>query len=174
MPGGSQNDNLNKRWRHTSQQISIRRIIFNLRDVIHIFLACKLKEMGICAISKIVQIMVVWDTDKLTQWSDQWTLRLIVDNCENKNLQNVCQRQIRKNIFPQNFLLLQYKRDPRPCLGPFVMASSTMGFKFRVFGFLPTPHANTNTKQMRSGSCHGTFYTRSSSHSNRSRCMLWI
>ena len=42
--------------------------------------------------------------------------------------------------------------DPRPRIPPRVMASSAMGLKFGVFGFLPTTHAKTNTKQMLSRS----------------------
>ena len=38
--------------------------------------------------------------------------------------------------------------DPRPPVSPCVMASSAMGFKLGVFGFLPTTHAKTNAKQM--------------------------
>ena len=35
------------------------------------------------------------------------SLQLPLDNCENKNLRNVCLSQIRENIFPQKFLLIQ-------------------------------------------------------------------
>ena len=37
---------------------------------------------------------------------------------------------------------------------PHVMASSAKGLKLGIFGFLPTTHAKTNTKQMRPRSSH--------------------
>ena len=36
------------------------------------------------------------------------SLHLLLDNRENKNSRNVCLSQIRKNIFPRKFLLIQY------------------------------------------------------------------
>ena len=42
-----------------------------------------------------------------------------------------------------------YKGDPRPRIPSRVMALSAMGFKLGVFGFLPTTHAKTSTKQLR-------------------------
>ena len=36
------------------------------------------------------------------------SLQLPLDNRENKNLRNVCLSQIRENIFPRKFLLIQY------------------------------------------------------------------
>ena len=36
------------------------------------------------------------------------SLQLPLDNRENKNSRNVCQSQIRENIFPLKFLLIQY------------------------------------------------------------------
>ena len=41
-----------------------------------------------------------------------------------------------------------YKGDPSPHIPPCVMASSAMGLKLGVFGFLLTTHAKTNTKQI--------------------------
>ena len=40
-------------------------------------------------------------------------------------------------------------RDPRTPIPPRVMASSSMGLKLGVFGFLPTTHAKANELQMR-------------------------
>ena len=45
-----------------------------------------------------------------------------------------------------------YMGDPRPPISPCVMASSAMGLKLGVFGFLPTTHAKTNAIQMPSRS----------------------
>ena len=36
------------------------------------------------------------------------SLQLPLDNRENKNSRNVCLSQIRENIFPRKFLLIQY------------------------------------------------------------------
>ena len=47
-----------------------------------------------------------------------------------------------------------YTGDPRPPIPPRVMASSAMGLKLGVFGFLPTTHAKTHAKQMRPWSLH--------------------
>ena len=37
------------------------------------------------------------------------SLQLPLDNRENKNSRNVCLDQIRENIFPRKFLLIQYQ-----------------------------------------------------------------
>ena len=40
------------------------------------------------------------------------SLQLPLDNRENKNSRNVCLSQIRENIFPRKFLLIQYQIWP--------------------------------------------------------------
>ena len=39
------------------------------------------------------------------------SLQLPLDNRENKNSRNVCLSQIRENIFPRKFLLIQYVKN---------------------------------------------------------------
>ena len=39
------------------------------------------------------------------------SLQLPLDNCENKNSRNVCLSQIRENIFPRKFLLIEGFHD---------------------------------------------------------------
>ena len=41
------------------------------------------------------------------------SLQLPLDNRKNKTSRNVCLNQIRKNIFPQKFLLIQYVICPK-------------------------------------------------------------
>ena len=65
-----------------------------------------------------------------------------------------------------------YKGHPRPHIPPRVMVSSALGLKLGVFGFLPTTHAKTNTKQNANmiSVCCAAFYTCLSSPSDHSRC----
>ena len=42
------------------------------------------------------------------------SLQLPLDNRENKNSRNVCLSQIRENIFPRKFLLIQYFKLSTP------------------------------------------------------------
>ena len=44
------------------------------------------------------------------------SLQLPLDNRKNKNSRNVCLSQIRENIFPQKFLLIQYMALHSICL----------------------------------------------------------
>ena len=55
---------------------------------------------------------------------------------------------------------------------PRVMVSSALGLKLGVFGFLPTTHAKTNTKQNANiiSVCCAAFYACLSSPSDHSRC----
>ena len=53
-----------------------------------------------------------------------------------------------------------YKGDPRPRIPPCVMASSAMGLRLGVFGFLPTTHAKTNAKRMRPWSLRCVVFQR--------------
>ena len=61
--------------------------------------------------------------------------------------------------------------DHRPSTPSRVMASSAMGLKLEIFGFLLTTRAKTHAKQMCQGSsCHAAFYACLSSHSDHCRC----
>ena len=61
-----------------------------------------------------------------------------------------------------------YKGDPRPRIPPHVMASSAIGPKLGVFGFLLTTHAKRNAFMIFVH--HAVFYTCLSSCSDHSRC----
>ena len=53
------------------------------------------------------------------------SLQLPLDNRENKNSRNVCLNQIRENIFPRKFLLIQYNQVVRRTI-PFIFLIQTL------------------------------------------------
>ena len=68
-------------------------------------------------------------------------------------------------------VLTDKQGGPRPCILPRAMASSAMGLKLRVFGFLTTTHAKKRKTNFSTIFAHvAAFYACVSSGSDRSRC----
>ena len=111
---GNHNANLNMRWRKTSKYLYQKNIyVFN--DAIHVY--SRLVSWNKQAV---VPFLINFSCWKCANNGCMGTvvslligllyaiLQLPLDNRENKNWGNVCRSQIRKNIFPRKFLLIQY------------------------------------------------------------------
>ena len=82
-------------------------------------------------------------------------LCLNIQNFRKLTFRNLKKKKNYNNFKIMGFATLEpqiYPRDPRLPIPSRVMASSAMGLNLGVFGFLPTTHAKTNAKQMRSRS----------------------
>ena len=123
---GNHNDDFNMRWRQIFQQISLfKENIHLFNDVIHVYswLVSWKKQASVpylmnfscwkCADDGCLGTMVSLLIGLLYA-----SLQLPLDNRKTKNSQNVCLSQIRENIFPRKFLLIQYAEALKQSCSP--------------------------------------------------------